>query len=379
MESELSKDTFLSHFEESFGQITDPRQSKKTHHRLMNILLIGFCTILCGGTTWRDMELFGYSRRAFLEDLLDLSSGIPTHDTFRRVFSRLSALEVESCFRQWIKASYGELVPGDTLSIDGKALRATREKHARHWTHLVHVWCEELGVCLAQLKTDKKSNEITAIPALIKSLSIKDCVVSIDAMGCQHEIAASILEKEADYLLCVKDNQAELAAQVEKLFEIQQADDQIETLEKGHGRIESRKAEVITKLKWMDLEEKWEKVAIQSVIKITSTREIKAKKTQEQRYYICSYQPSAQDALKRVRGHWGIENKLHWQLDVSFSEDQIGIKKGFADENLAIFRKMALHLLKHGPYAKGGIKRRMNKAAWDEEYLLDLILNLGYL
>lgn len=379
MSSTIPMSDFLEEFEGSFGKLQDPRQVKKITHPLMNVLLIGFTTLLCGGSGWKEMELFGYAKTRFFEGLLNLSEGIPSPDTFRRVFSHLNPLEVQSCFGQWVRSSYGDLIPGDTLAIDGKVLRGTHLKGSHHWTHLVHAWCSELGVCLGQEKVDKKSNEITAIPQLLRTLEIAGCVVTLDAMGCQHEICQQIVDQGGDYLIGLKENQPALVQQAEKLFEVQPANDQHTTVEKGHGRIETRNCEVITDLRWMDVETAWKKAQIGALVKVVATRERKDKLSTQTRYYISSYKPKAQDALQRTRKHWGVENDLHWLLDVAFKEDACQIKKDHAPENLAIFRKMALHLLKHGPYSKGGIEARRKRAGWDEEYLLHLILNLGYL
>jgi predicted transposase YbfD/YdcC len=377
--SEIDHTPFLAQFEASFGDLSDPRQAKKVEHPLMNILLIGFCSLLCGAEGWREMELFGYSKRDLFDQLLDMKSGIPSSDTFRRVFSSLDPFEVGDCFKSWVKESYGELIEGDTIAIDGKALRGTRNQGAKHWSHLVHAWSSELGVCLAQHKVSNKSNEITAIPELLDSLAIQGCWITIDAIGCQLKILKQIREREADYLIGLKGNQDSLLEQAKKLADIQPSSDEAESMEKDHGRIESRRCEVISDLKWLDLEPEWEEAGIQSIVKIEATRQTAQKTSTETRFYICSGVLSAEEALKKTRGHWGIENQLHWQLDVAFKEDQCRIREGNADQNLAMFRKMALHLLKNGPYSKGGVKARMKRAAWDEEYLLDLILNLGYL
>lgn len=373
------RENFLLAFESIFGGLSDPRQSKKVSHPLINVLLIGFCSLLCGGEGWKDMEMFGYSKREFFEDLLDLRSGIPSADTFRRVFSMLSPDEVVRGFTSWVKASYGELIPGDTIAIDGKALRGTRSSGSGHWTHLVHAWASELGVCVGQYKVSNKSNEITAIPELLRSLNLEGCLVTIDAMGCQHQIAKQIRKQGGEYLIGLKENQGALLEQAQKLADIQPSSDQFQTIEKDHGRIETREAHVISDLKWLDLEEPWQEAGIKSIIRIETSRQSAHKTSSDTRFYLCSQVFSAQKSLQGSRAHWGVENGLHWQLDVSFGEDQCRIRAGCADENLAIFRKMALHLLKHGPYAKGGIKARSKRAGWDEEYLQDLILNLGYL
>ncbi|MEM9987749.1 MAG: ISAs1 family transposase, partial [Bacteroidota bacterium] len=315
----------------------------------------------------------------FPNSFLDLEPGIPSSDTFRRVFSSLDPIEVGACFKSWVKQSYGELIEGDTIAIDGKALRGTREQGARHWSHLVHAWANELGVCIAQHKVSNKSNEITAIPELLDSLAIKGCWITMDAMGCQLAILKQIRTQEANYLVGLKGNQGHLLEQAEKVAKIQPSSDSAQTIEKDHGRIESRRCEVISDLKWLDLEPRWEEAGIQSLVKVEATRETAQKTSSETRLYLCSGILNAEEALAKTRGHWGIENHLHWQLDVAFKEDQCKIRKGYADQNLALFRKMALHLLKNGPYSKGGVKARMKRAGWDHEYLLDLILNLGYL
>ena len=190
----IDETPFLAQFEGSFGGLNDPRQAAKVDHPLMNILLIGFCSILCGAEGWREMELFGYSKRDLFEELLDLENGIPSADTFRRVFSSLDPLEVGHCFKSWVKGSYGDLIEGDTIAIDGKALRGTRQKGSHHWSHLVHAWASDLGICIAQHKVSNKSNEITAIPELLDGLAIEGCWITIDAIGCQLQIPKQIRE-----------------------------------------------------------------------------------------------------------------------------------------------------------------------------------------
>jgi len=361
-----------------FSTLTDPRVEGRTDHKLIDIITIAICAVVCGADNWVDIESYGKAKKDWLQSFLELPNGIPTQHTFRRLLMALSNDEFETCFIKWVQ-SFCVSTVGRVIPIDGKTLRRSHDRSTgKSAIHMVNAWCSENGICLGQIKTREKSNEITAIPELIKRIEINNCIVTIDAMGCQTHIAETIIKEGGDYILALKGNQGTLSKDVELFFqdaiERKFKDipfDSFETIDGDHGRIETRKIKTITDLGWLYGKEKWSN--LNTIIMIQSERDEGGKISNETRYYISSVKDSAKNLLKAVRSHWGVENSLHWVLDIGFREDESRIRKGQATENFAILRNIALNLLKQEKTAKFGIKARRLRAGWDNDYLLKVI------
>ncbi len=358
-----------------FGQIPDFRRTHKQLYDLESILLIGIISVICGADSWNEKEDYAYSKEDFLRSFLDLPNGIPSHDTFNRVFSNIDSVEFETCFIQWV-STLAELQPKEVIAIDGKTIRGAKASGKKSPVHMVSAWANENNLVLGQVKTHEKSNEITAIPELLKVLSIKDTIVTIDAMGCQTDIATAIVEKQADYILAVKQNQAQLYQNIEDEFRFGENIATSISEELNHGRIETRKCSVMTNFQCIPPDNKWD--SLTAMVKIESKREFKnSDKPIETatRYYISSTKAKPKDFQKTIRSHWGIENKLHWTLDVAFEEDASRKRKDNAAQNFSILNKIALNLLKNEKASKVGVKSRRLKAGWDNHYLIK-VLNL---
>ncbi|WP_299668583.1 ISAs1 family transposase [uncultured Polaribacter sp.] len=359
-----------------FGQLPDFRRSHKQLYDLESILLIGIISVICGADSWNEMENYARSKEEFLRTFLDLPNGIPSHDTFNRVFSNIDSAQFESCSIQWVNTLL-ELQPQEVVAIDGKTIRGAKANGKKSPVHMVSAWANENNLVLGQVKVSEKSNEITAIPKLLEVLSIKDTIVTIDAMGCQTEIASAIIEKDADYILAAKENQAQLHQNIEDEFRFGKSLSTHQSLELDHGRIETRICSVMTDFKFIETNNKWKNLT--AIIKIESNREFKnLEKPTEQAtlYYISSLaSTNPEDFQKAVRSHWAIENKLHWTLDVAFSEDASRKRIGNAVQNFSILNKIALNLLKNEKSSKIGVKSRRLKARWDNHYLIK-VLNL---
>lgn len=359
-------------FESYFEDLPDPRIESKCKHKLLDIVMLAICATIAEAETWQEIELFGKIREDWLRQWLELPNGIPSHDTIERVFNKLDSQEFESRFVAWANEIFQQ-IPGQLVAIDGKSLRGNREK-----LHLVSAWASASGISLGQCTVDKKSNEITAIPELLEMLILKDNIVTLDAMGCQKEIAQAIVDKKADYVLTVKGNQGKLHHHIQERFAF--AEDErfrsrrqigyAETLDDAHGRIERRQCWVLSDKQ--AAKEGWKNA--QTLVRITCHRTLKNKDQQETRYFISSLPASASLLLGCVRAHWAIENSFHWVLDVIFREDENQTQNVKGAVNLSILRRIALNLVKRHP-SKGSLKRKRYRAALDTEFLLEVLRN----
>jgi predicted transposase YbfD/YdcC len=357
-----------------FSNLTDPRVERTREHSLEDILFIAIASIICGAESWYDMEEFGKAKEEWLKTFLRLPSGIPSHDTFNRLFSSLNPEELEKSFVCWTKA-VAKLSEGEVVAIDGKSMCGTRNQSNKTIVHMVSAWAQENHIALGQVKVDEKSNEITAIPRLLELLELKGCIVTIDAMGCQKEIAAKIIEKEADYILALKGNQGNLLEQVEDSFRFLTPVSSDEQIDAGHGRVETRLCQVINDLSLIEQPSGWK--GLKCLIKVESQRYLKAsgKEEKDTRLYISSLETNALRINNAVRFHWSIENSLHWVLDVAFNEDNSRKRSGFAAQNYSTLNRIALNLLKNEKTTKVGVRGKRLKAGWDNKYLIKLLKN----
>ena len=355
-----------------FAELKDPRVERTREHLLEEILLIAIAAILSGAGGWNEIENYGKAKIDWLRSFLSLPGGIPSHDTFNRVFAALDPQELEKGFAAWV-TSIARLTAGEVVAIDGKALRGTRKAGARGIVHLVSAWANSNNLVLAQRKVDDKSNEITAIPRLLQALELSGTVVTIDAMGCQKTIARRILDRKADYILAVRENQQLLLDGIRDSFRMLAADTVAEEIDCGHGRVERRTCAVLGDLSLLDKPSCW--VGLRTLVRIQAERFHKAtgKTERETRYYITSLSPDAARLNQLIRQHWGIENKLHWVLDVAFREDLSRKRAGHAAQNFSVLNRIALNLLKQDKSCKLGIHGKRLQAAWDHPYLLHLL------
>jgi len=371
----------LEVIEEYFSKVNDPRRDRTKDHKLIDIIAIAICAVICGAEGWTDIELFGNSKLHWLATFLELPNGIPSHDTFGRVFSLIDAQQFQLAFYEWVWA-VNDIIQGQVINIDGKCLRGSDDQRlGKRAIYMVSAWAVENELVLGQRKVDEKSNEITAIPELLKMLALSGCIVTIDAMGTQTAIAKTIREANADYILSVKENQGHLFEDLATLFAVDQAQnfkyaslEYKKTVNKGHGRIEVRECWSTSNPEYLHLIrglENW--AGLQSIAMVVCTRIIDSKESKDVRYYISSLLSNAEQILQAVRKHWSIENKLHWVLDVALHEDRSRVRKDQAPENFAVLRHIALNLLKHEKTAKGGIHAKQFLAALNEEYLLKIL------
>lgn len=358
-----------------FGQLEDHRSHINRRHNLGDILLIGIISVICGAETWKQMESFSKSKQAFLKRFLELPNGIPSDDTFNRVFSAIDSTKFEECFVNWVN-SLSKLSKGQVIAIDGKTLRGAKSHGKCSPIHMVSAWACENNLVLGQVKVNEKSNEITAIPELLDLLCVEDSIITIDAMGCQEKIAEKIIDNGAQYILAVKENQEGLYLDMINEFSRSSSIGMDTQLDFGHGRIETRTCSIITDLHRIDNTEKWKE--LKTIIRIESVREFKNsdRPTEDSvRYYISSCRGDAAFFQKSIRSHWAIENKLHWVLDVAFGEDASRKRQGNAAQNYSVLLKIALNLLKNEKTERQGVKGKRLRAAWDEVYLTK-VLNL---
>jgi len=348
-------------------------------HSLVDVLVLSLCAVICGADSFCAIETFGRARRKWLQTFLDLRHGIPTHDTLGRVFAALDPQALAEAFRKWALA-LARLTRGEVVAIDGKTLRRSfQEAGSSAFVHMVSAWAAGNGIVLGQVKTEEKSNEITAIPRLLELLNLKGCLVTIDAMGCQKQIVDGIQGADADYLLAVKDNQPTLHVEVSTIFEhCRRAPtafsvDFHETRETGHGRTEVRRCWTTDMVESLSQLDDWH--GLRSLVMIESERTVAGQTSTECRHFISSRKSlSAKAALEAARTHWGIENGLHWVLDVVFREDDCRVRAGYAAENFAVMRHLSLNLLKSLKDTKLSVKLRRMSAAWDEDFLLKVLV-----
>lgn len=369
---------------EHFSVIEDKRQAIKVKHKLIDIIGITIFAAIAGIVEWEEIEEWAKERINWLKKYLELPNGIPSHDTISRTFSWIKPEIFYQCFMKWIN-EIAHITEGEIIAIDGKTLKGSIDKaNGRTAIHMVHAWACSNELLIGELKTESKSNEITAIPKLLEMLDIKGCIVTIDAMGTQKDIAEKIRGKKADYVLALKGNHPLLCEEVTKYFEFEISEnfegvkyDYFETVEKGHGRIEKRKYWITENIEWLEVRGDWKD--LKSIGMVESTREINGEKSIETRYYISSIEANAEKFAVAVRSHWGVENKLHWVLDVVFKEDSNKIRKDHAPENMALIRRIALNLIKLETSAKKSGRKKMFKALISTTYMEKVLLNIGKL
>lgn len=361
-----------------FVSITDPRQAGKVEHDLVELLVVAVNAVLVGADTFVEIELWAKEKLDWLRGYLQLEAGIPSHDTFGRLFSVINPDEFEAAFRRWVGAILPSLGADAVVAIDGKTSRRSSNKVDATPLHLVSAFAAGAGLVLGQRATAEKSNEKTAIPELLATLALDGCIVTIDAMGTQANIAQAIRDHGADYILAVKDNQPTLAASVRDFFvQFQAAPGHTphavtETVEKDHGRLETRRCYAFAQLDCLAKPEQWPD--LKSFAVIESERCINGKTSLERRFYISSLPADAQRLARAVRAHWAVENSLHWCMDVVFADDQMRARTGHAAHNLAVLRHITLNLIRLDPFPrKGGIKARRLIAATSDRYRAQLL------
>ena len=359
---------------EHFSELADPRRYNR-RHLLIDIVVIAICAVICGADDWVAVEEFGGAKQDWFAEFLELPHGIPSHDTFRRLFAVLDAEQFRNCFIGWISAVY-EVTEGQVVPIDGKQVRRSHDKGlGKDAIHMVSAWASENRVVLGQVKVDEKSNEITAIPELLDMLEIAGCIVTIDAMGCQKKITQKVKDKQADYTIAVKGNQKGLHEDVMEIFDRARENefancDYWKTEEKGHGRFEIRECWTISSPETLEhIRTLADWTELQTIVMVKRERHLESKVEVEVKYYISSLTSGAQHILSTIRAHWGIENQVHWVLDIAFREDDSRLRKGNGAQNFAVLRHIALNLLKQEETSKCGIKNKRLKAGWDLDYL----------
>lgn len=371
--------TSLESFKEHFSALKDPRiTNHNSRHLMSDILLLTIIAVICGADTWVGVEEFGYDREETLKEFLELPNGIPSHDIIGDFFSRLCPETLQSCFISWVQ-SLCKISDGEIIAIDGKTVRRSyQDSGKRGAIHMVSAWASTNQLVLGQRKVDSKSNEIEAVPHLLKALELEGAIVTSDAMLCQKGIAKLIKMKGADYVLALKKNHGKMYKKIESLFNkakelnydamVYSLDSEIDA---GHGRIESRECTVLPLMYCHEYKQHWK--GLQCVVKVYARRYLKDRTEFNTRYYISSLAPDAAQLNRAIRRHWSIENELHWVLDVSFNEDQARVRNGCAAENFTVLRHIALNLLKMEKTAKVGIKIKRQKAGWNSKYLAKVL------
>lgn len=362
-----------------FRDIPDPRMVGKISHKLHDILVITVCAVLCGLEHWTQIADYGKAHEAWFRTFLDLPNGIPSHDTFGKVLAALDPIAFEQRIQQWILAVFDSACRGKHIAIDGKTLRRSfDDASGKAAIHLIHAYVHENHAVFAQLKVDDKSNEITAIPSLLEMLELDEATVTIDAMGCQKDIAQKIIDRNGQYVLALKGNQSTLHDDVRTFMDdritrgVTQQGDYHETVEKSHGRIETRKCWTCGQVDWLTQRHAWAGLA--AMVAVECTRTVNDKTSTERRYFISSHSgQQAQKLAALIRNHWRVENSLHWTLDVCFNEDPCRVRVANAAQNLARIRRISLLLLKQEKTCKLGIQSKRAKAAYDRDYLLTLL------
>ncbi len=363
---------------DAFSDLPDPRLDRTKRHQLSDILIITLCGAICGVDNWVEMERFGGAKIKWFRTFLDLPNGIPSHDTIGRVYAALDPDCFRQCFISWVE-SLALVEEGDVIAIDGKSIRRSLDvASGTSPLHLVNAWASEAGIALGQLATEKKSNEITAIPRLLQQLKVAGCIVTTDAMGCQKAVAATIVEKGADYTLRLKRNHPLVWQEVHDYFDSEIGDTLhkseatfVETTDGGHGRIEVRRYWLATDIGWFEDAHQWP--SLKAFGMVESERTVAdGPTTSHRRYYLTSLDHVA-DFSRSARSHWAIENSLHWVLDMAFDEDQSRARVGNAAENLAILRQVALNLIKQEKVEKVGVKTKRKMCGWDHDYLLTVL------
>lgn len=367
----------LAKLMESFADMPDPRVVGRTEHHLLDILVLTVCAVVCGADDWEAVEMWGEAKLDWLRQYIPLKNGIPSHDTIGRLFAAMNSTTFQTCFTRWVSTICGSLV-GQVVAIDGKTMRGSHHHRlGKKAIHMVSAFASDQGITLGQLKTEEKSNEITAIPELLAMLDLKGSIVTIDSMGCQTDIAEAITEQGADYVLALKGNHGKLHEQVGEFFEIAEQYEYKaldakpdETCEKDHGRIESRR---VIALSSAHLEQVGAWAGLKSMIMVESIREIGEKRTSERRFYISSLEPDSKQIGNAIRAHWAVENNLHWCLDVTFKEDACRTRTGNAAENFNIIRKITMNLLRQDTSMKRSMPKKRLYAALHDQYLADVL------
>lgn len=378
----------LDRIMELFEEIPDPRRpGGNIQHKLVDLLVIILLGVICGCETWIEIEDYAHAKYEWLKTILELPGGVPSNDTYRRLMTRMLPQRLEEAYRQWVLPYVGGCI-GKHIAIDGKTIctasnyRLSNEETPEGKLHIISAWVREDGISLGQIKTDEKSNEITAIPKMLDTLDVKGAVVTIDAMGCQVDIAEKIIDREANYLLALKKNQLNLYESVEEYFKWARTEPiekkqlkEYSYEEHEHGRHVYRTVEVCNDVSWIETVREWKRLS--SIVCVTRKGEREGRQTEETAYYISSREWEADEVAKHIQGHWTIENNLHWSLDVAFNEDSSKIHLGYSAENLSVIRKIAQKLLKAETTFKGGsIRRKARRAALLNDYA-EKVLMLG--
>ena len=377
-----SSNAFRKSLEEHFGGLEDYRRQGSIRYYLIDLLFITICAVISGANDLKSVAMYAQRKRRWLTSILALGDNVPSYTTFWTIFVLLSPAALERCFVQWVQSKMGmaSKQDGHNISIDGKAQRGTAEKGEPHsFVHIVSAWAATHNLTLGQLKVEGKSNEITAIPQLLEMIDLGGATVTIDAMGCQTAIAEKIVDKGGDYILALKGNQGHLSDEVENYFhQAEQIDfegvacDAVGSKNCAHGRIEKRESYTTEDIDWLPQKDGWKN--LKSLIMVKSERTISGQSTSiERRYYISSLPADALRVSNAIRGHWGIENQVHWILDVAFREDDQNANAGNIAENMSTVRRLALNLLKQEKTAKCGIEIKRQMAGWDDEYLLKVL------